>query len=71
VGWTPTDGRFGPETHAALAGALRRQGQVPLPSPDDLACRITRAARGVAKQRLTRLLESTSLSDVIFADVIA
>jgi hypothetical protein len=67
VGWTPANGTFGPETHAALVAALRRQGQIPLPSAEDLACRMARVATGAAKDRLTRLLESSAFRDVTVA----
>ncbi len=63
VGWTPQDGQFGPETHAALAGALRRLDIVPMPKGSDLACRMVTRAEGALKQRLLRLRDSTSFTD--------
>jgi hypothetical protein len=63
VGWTPQDGRFGPETHAALAGALRRLGIVPMPKSSDLACRLVARAEGALKQRLIRLRDSPAFTD--------
>jgi hypothetical protein len=63
VGWTPQDGRFGPETHAALAGALRRLAIVPMPKSSDLACRMVARAEGALKQRLLRLRDSPAFAD--------
>jgi hypothetical protein len=63
VGWTPQDGQFGPETHAALAGALRRMDLIPMPKGSDLLCRIVARAEGATKQRLLRLRDSTAFSD--------
>ena len=63
VGWTPQDGQFGPETHAALAGALRRLDIIPMPRGSDLACRMVARAEGALKQRLLRLRDSTSFTD--------
>ncbi len=63
VGWTPQDGQFGPETHAALAGALRRLDIIPMAKTSDLACRLVAAAEGTLKQRLLRLRDSQSFTD--------
>jgi hypothetical protein len=63
VGWTPQDGQFGPETHAALAGALRRMDIIPMPKSSDLACRMVARAEGPLKQRLLRLRDSQAFSD--------
>jgi len=63
AGWTPQDGKFGPETHAALAGALRRLDIVPVAKSSDLACRLVAAAEGTLKQRLLRLRDSPSFTD--------
>jgi hypothetical protein len=67
VGWTPCNGRFGPETHAALVGALRRQGQVSLPTPDQQAWQLAATATGRARARLMRLRDSTAFSDAVYA----
>jgi hypothetical protein len=67
VGWTPQDGEFGPETHAALVGALRRQGLVPLPGPHELMARLLAAATGPARRRLVRLRDSANFTDTAFA----
>jgi len=67
VGWTPQNGVFGPETHAALVGALRRQGEATLPTHYQLLCSLLYAAGGPAKQRLVRLRDSTTLGDVVYA----
>jgi hypothetical protein len=61
------DGRFGPDTHAALAGALRRQGEAPMPTPADLTSRLIAAATEPARSRLVRLRDTTMLSDVVYA----
>jgi hypothetical protein len=66
VGWTPQNGRFDPETHAALVGALRRQGVIPLPTPDELVWRLAAAAEGPAKHRLQRLRDSANFNDTIY-----
>jgi len=63
VGWTPQDGQFGPETHAALAGALRRMDVLPMPKSSDLACRMVARAEGALKERLLRLRDSQAFSD--------
>jgi hypothetical protein len=63
VGWTPQDGQFGPETHAALAGAIRRLDIIPLPKASDLACRMVAVAEGALKQRLLRLRDSQAFTD--------
>jgi hypothetical protein len=61
------DGRFGPDTHAALTGALRRQGEAPMPTPADLCGRLVAGAAGPARSRLVRLRDSTTLNDTVFA----
>jgi hypothetical protein len=61
--WVQPHGRFTPETHAALAGALRRGGSATLPSEDDMQWRLVRAATGAARFRLRRLLDSASFND--------
>jgi V8-like Glu-specific endopeptidase/N-acetyl-anhydromuramyl-L-alanine amidase AmpD len=66
VGWTPQDGQFGPETHAALAGAIRRLDLIPLAKTSDLACRMVAVAEGVLKQRLLRLRDSQSFTDQVY-----
>jgi len=66
VGWTPQDGQFGPETHAALAGALRRLDIIPMAKSSDLACRLVATAEGVLKQRLLRLRDSTTFTDQVY-----
>jgi len=66
VGWTPQDGQFGPETHAALAGALRRLDIIPMAKSSDLACRLVAAAEGALKQRLLRLRDATSFTDQVY-----
>jgi hypothetical protein len=63
VGWTPLDGQFGPETHAALAAAIRRLDIIPLPKASDLACRMVAVAEGALKQRLLRLRDSQAFTD--------
>ena len=63
VGWTPQDDQFGPETHAALAGAIRRLDIIPLPKASDLACRMVAVAEGALKQRLLRLRDSQAFTD--------
>jgi hypothetical protein len=67
VAWTPSDGRFGPETHAALVGALRQQGHAPLPTIADLMCRLIGRSDGAARDRLLRLERSVAFTDVEFA----
>jgi hypothetical protein len=67
MGWTPRDGRFGPETHAALMGALRRQGATPLPTPDQQVWQLAALATGRARSRLVRLRDSTAFTDVVYA----
>ena len=61
--WLAPDGRFGPDTHAALVGAIRRQGVVAAPTPADLAARLVETANGAARERLIRLRDSTALTD--------
>src|SRR5262249_26393637 len=66
VGWTPQDGQFGPQTHAALAGALRRLDIIPMPKRSELACRLVASADGPLKQRLTELRDSQGFTDQVF-----
>jgi hypothetical protein len=66
AGWTPQTGRFGPETHAALVGALRRQGAISLPTSDDLAGRLVAAATGPARARLLRLRDLPAFGDTVY-----
>ncbi len=66
VGLTPS-GRFTHETHAALAGELRKRGEATLPLPDQMAYQLYASATGAAKLRLRRLLDSTAFTDVVFA----
>jgi hypothetical protein len=67
VGWTPLNGLFGPETHAALVGALRQQGLATLPTADQLSARLVAQASGPARTRLQRLRDSATLTDIIYA----
>jgi len=60
------DGNFGPEKHAALVGALRDQGLVPLPGASDLISQMVEGASGAAKTRLQRLQASSVLHDVVY-----
>ncbi len=63
--WTPPDGRFNLQTHAALVAALRERGDVPLPDADDLVDRLVRyATDDAARSRLTALRGSTSFAGV-------
>jgi hypothetical protein len=62
----PATGRFGPETQAALVGALRRQGVIPMPTADELMGRLVAAATGTARRRLIRLRDSTNLTDFAY-----
>jgi hypothetical protein len=62
----PQDGRFGAQTHAALVGALRRDGRAPLPSGEQLQCALVRAAQGAARVRLLRLRDSAALGDTAY-----
>lgn len=64
--WTPQDGRFGPETHAALVGALRGQGQATLPTITDLTARLVAAADGAVEERLIRLRDSANFEDIVY-----
>jgi hypothetical protein len=66
VGWTPQDGQFGPETHAALAGALRRMDIIPMPKRSEIACRLAASAEGPLKQRLTELRDSSAFTDQVY-----
>ena len=66
AGWTPQDGNFGPETHAALVGSLREQGLLPLPTPADYEARMLAAATGAVLTRLQHLRDSTTLNGTIF-----
>jgi hypothetical protein len=60
----PATGAFTPETHAALVGALRRQGKIPVPSAEELIARLINNADGPARARLLRLRDSARLQDV-------
>lgn len=62
----PRDGRLGIDTYAALVAALRRQGEVPLPSPHEYVCRLVTSAVGPARRRLERLRDSVVLTDQVF-----
>ncbi len=64
-GLSPT-GVFTPETHAALAGELRRRGNIPLPDVGELMHRMVRLATGEEATRLSRLYESNRLDDTAF-----
>jgi len=66
TGWLTANGRFTHATHAALTGALRRQGMASLPLPDEMAWRLYASATGPAKRRLRRLLESNNFTDVVY-----
>jgi hypothetical protein len=57
------DGAFGPDTHAALVGALRRQGDVPMPTASELVATLVEAAEGEHHERLERLEESELVTD--------
>ncbi|HJQ31285.1 MAG TPA: hypothetical protein VJ866_03850 [Pyrinomonadaceae bacterium] len=63
---TPASGVFDVKTHAALAGALRRQGDSTLPSADESARRLYGAATQPARWRLRRLLDSNAFTDVAY-----
>jgi len=67
TGGIPQDGRFGPETHAALLSALRRQGIATLPGPEELVWRLAAMATGATKQRLVRLRDSAALNDNVYS----
>jgi hypothetical protein len=67
AGLTPPDGRFTPQTHAALVGVLRQEQLLPLPTTAELMRRLVDSAQGAAKTRLTRLMDSPNFEDVIFA----
>ncbi len=60
----PTTGIFTHETHAALVGALRRQGKATLPGAEELIARLIAAAAGPARARLLRLRDSAKLQDI-------
>ena len=66
VGWTPQDGVFGPATHAAVLGALRRSDIMPLPTPLELGSRLVSAATDAGRTRLTRLLMTEELDDTMY-----
>ncbi|MBX3086005.1 MAG: hypothetical protein KF716_30495 [Anaerolineae bacterium] len=65
--WTPQDGIFGSETHAALVGELRRRGLIPLPMMNEMMDRLVNAAEDSARTRLERLRHSTHFDDVIYS----
>jgi hypothetical protein len=58
------NGVFGPQTHAALMAAVRRQGSIPMPSGDDLMARLLAASTGAARARLIRLRDSAAFNDI-------
>ena len=62
----PQDGVLGPETYAALVGALREHLAATLPSPAEYVCRIVAAATGAARRLLLRLRDSAVLTDAIY-----
>ena len=64
IDWLSPSGVFGPDTHAALAGALRRAGEMLLPRAEDYICRMVSGADGTARERLERLRDSDNLEDV-------
>ncbi len=66
TGWVRPTGVFGPDTHAALVGALRRAGETLLPSAEDYMGRLLRAAAGAARTRLARLRDSDKFEDVVY-----
>ncbi|MBD1844531.1 hypothetical protein H6F89_14230 [Cyanobacteria bacterium FACHB-63] len=61
----PQTGQFDLLTHAAMVGALRRQGVMTI-SPNDAVARLLAAAQGTAKQRLLRLQTLSQFEDVIY-----
>jgi hypothetical protein len=63
VPWLRADGAFGPDTHAALVDALRRQGDVPMPTADELVATLVEAAEGDHHERLERLQDSELVTD--------
>lgn len=67
TGWVPATGIFGPETHAALVGALRRADATLLPTPCDYISRMVEAAEGPAKKRLAQLRDSDQFEDAVYA----
>ncbi|MDB4948587.1 MAG: hypothetical protein JWM27_1236 [Gemmatimonadetes bacterium] len=64
--WLAATGHAGPETTAALLGALRRHGGFALPSSKDMQARLTAAADGAARRRLERLARAPELCDAAF-----
>jgi hypothetical protein len=67
TGWVPADGVFGPETHAALVGALRRAEASLLPSASDYMARMVDGADGDVRARLIQLRDSVQFDDVAYA----
>jgi hypothetical protein len=65
--WVPANGVFGPETHAALVGALRRAEASLLPTARDYMARMVEAAEGAVKKRLAQLRDSDQFEDVAYA----
>jgi hypothetical protein len=61
----PQTGQWDMATHAAIVGALRRQGSLIL-TPTDLMERLIAAAAGTAKQRLMRLRDDSRFEDMIY-----
>jgi hypothetical protein len=66
IPWLRQDGVFGPETHAALVGALREREVTPLPTVHELIGRLLAAAQDTAKQRLLRLQDAPDFDDTVF-----
>src|SRR5262249_49170899 len=61
TGWLSPTGVFGPDTHCAMVGALRRAGELLLPRAADYMCRMVGAAEDAARERLERLRDSARL----------
>jgi hypothetical protein len=64
--WVPQNGVFNALTHAALMGALRRKGAIPMPSPADCMSRMLESASGAPRSRLLRLRVSEAFEDVAY-----
>lgn len=58
-------GVFDIPTHAALVGALRSSGSIPLPFTHELMHRLIDAADGVVHDRLIRLRDHTGFEDIV------
>ena len=63
VTWLRADGVFGPDTHAALVEALRRQGDIPMPTANELVSTLVDAAEGAQRERLEQLMQSELVTD--------